>query len=405
MKIIVLKFGGTSVGNIERIKKVSNIIGSYIKRGYKVIIVSSAMSGVTNELIKKSQKICSDFDKAEYDALVSSGEQISCALISARLKFLGYKSRSYLGWQVPILTDMNYGNAKILSIFKNKLTNFIKSGGVPVIAGFQGVNFENRIATLGRGASDYTAIMIAKFFKAKKCIIYTDVEGVMTTDPRIYKKAKKIKEISYEEMMEMSSLGSKVMQTNSVQDARLNRININVKSSFNLKEGTLITKRKNIKSKKIIRGISSTSDDAKITLVGVKDKPGIAASIFEPLSKNNINVDIVVQNISANGKETDITFTIKQNYLAKTIKLLKNNNKIIYKKILTDRNVSKVSIIGVGMITTPGVTYRMFRALSKKNINILVISTSEIKITVLINRKNMKRAVSVLHKEFSLGKK
>ena len=405
MKIIVLKFGGTSVGNIERIKKVSNIIGSYIKRGYKVIIVSSAMSGVTNELIKKSQKICSDFDKAEYDALVSSGEQISCALISARLKFLGYKSRSYLGWQVPILTDMNYGNAKILSIFKNKLTNFIKSGGVPVIAGFQGVNFENRIATLGRGASDYTAIMIAKFFKAKKCIIYTDVEGVMTTDPRIYKKAKKIKEISYEEMMEMSSLGSKVMQTNSVQDARLNRININVKSSFNSKEGTLITKRKNIKSKKIIRGISSTSDDAKITLVGVKDKPGIAASIFEPLSKNNINVDIVVQNISANGKETDITFTIKQNYLAKTIKLLKNNNKIIYKKILTDRNVSKVSIIGVGMITTPGVTYRMFRALSKKNINILVISTSEIKITVLINRKNMKRAVSVLHKEFSLGKK
>ena len=405
MKIIVLKFGGTSVGNIERIKKVSNIIGSYIKRGYKVIIVSSAMSGVTNELIKKSQKICSDFDKAEYDALVSSGEQISCALISARLKFLGYKSRSYLGWQVPILTDMNYGNAKILSIFKNKLTNFIKSGGVPVIAGFQGVNFENRIATLGRGASDYTAIMIAKFFKAKKCIIYTDVEGVMTTDPRIYKKAKKIKGISYEEMMEMSSLGSKVMQTNSVQDARLNRININVKSSFNLKEGTLITKRKNIKSKKIIRGISSTSDDAKITLVGVKDKPGIAASIFEPLSKNNINVDIVVQNISANGKETDITFTIKQNYLAKTIKLLKNNNKIIYKKILTDRNVSKVSIIGVGMITTPGVTYRMFRALSKKNINILVISTSEIKITVLINRKNMKRAVSVLHKEFSLGKK
>ena len=405
MKIIVLKFGGTSVGNIERIKKVSNIIGSYLKKRYKVIIVSSAMSGATNELIKKSQKICSDFDKAEYDVLVSSGEQISCALISARLKFLGYKSRSYLGWQVPIITDMNYGNAKILNIFKNKLTNFLKTGGVPVIAGFQGVNFENRIATLGRGASDYTAIMIAKFFKAKKCIIYTDVEGVMTTDPRTFKRVRKIKEISYEEMMEMSSLGSKVMQTNSVQDARLNKININVQSSFDLKEGTLITNRKNIKSRKVIRGISSTSDDAKITLVGVKDKPGIAASIFEPLSKNNINVDIVVQNISANGKETDITFTIKQNYLAKTIKLLKNNNKINYKNILTDRNVSKVSIIGVGMITTPGVTYRMFRALSKKNINILVISTSEIKITVLINRKNMKRAVSVLHKEFSLGKK
>ena len=404
MKIIVLKFGGTSVGSLGRIKKISHIITSYLKKKCKVIVVTSAMSGVTNELIAKSRKISPEFDKAEYDVLVSTGEQISCALISARLNHLGYLSRSYLGWQIPILTDTNYSNAKISNIFKKELLKFINLGGVPIIAGFQGLNLDNRITTLGRGASDYTAIMISKFFKAEKCIIYTDVIGVMTTDPRIYKKARKIKEISYEEMMEMSSLGSKVMQSNSVQDARLSRININVRSSFNQKAGTLITKKKNIKSRKIIRGISSSSDDAKITLVGVIDKPGIAASIFEPLSKNNINVDIVVQNISANGKETDVTFTIKQIDLNKTIKILKNNKKIKYKKILTDRKVSKVSIIGVGMITTSGVTYRMFKALSKKNINILVISTSEIKITVLINRKNMKKAVSVLHKEFGLDK-
>ena len=404
MKIIVLKVGGTSVGSLGRIKKISHIITSYLKKKCKVIVVTSAMSGVTNELIAKSRKISPEFDKAEYDVLVSTGEQISCALISARLNHLGYLSRSYLGWQIPILTDTNYSNAKISNIFKKELLKFINLGGVPIIAGFQGLNLDNRITTLGRGASDYTAIMISKFFKAEKCIIYTDVIGVMTTDPRIYKKARKIKEISYEEMMEMSSLGSKVMQSNSVQDARLSRININVRSSFNQKAGTLITKKKNIKSRKIIRGISSSSDDAKITLVGVIDKPGIAASIFEPLSKNNINVDIVVQNISANGKETDVTFTIKQIDLNKTIKILKNNKKIKYKKILTDRKVSKVSIIGVGMITTSGVTYRMFKALSKKNINILVISTSEIKITVLINRKNMKKAVSVLHKEFGLDK-
>jgi len=405
MRIIVLKFGGTSVGNIKKIKKITKLIENYKKKKFGVIVVSSAMSGVTNDLIRKSKKLSKNFDLKEYDVLVSSGEQISCALISGYLEKIGYKSRSFMGWQVPIITDSNHGNSKILHISKKNVLNFLKKNGIPVIAGFQGIDLNNRITTLGRGASDYTAIMISKYFKAEKCVIYTDVDGVMTTDPKIYKNAIKINEISYEEMLEMSSLGSKVMQSNSVQDARLNRIKVDVRSSFKNRNGTLITKRKNISGNKIIRGISSTKNDAKITLVGVKDKPGIAASIFEPLSNNNINVDMVVQNISANGVETDITFTIKLENLTKTKKLLQNNNKIKYKKILIDANVSKISIIGVGMITTPGVTYRMFRSLSKENINILVISTSEIKISVLINRKNIKRAVSALHKEFNLHKK
>ncbi len=404
MKIVVLKFGGTSVGSTKRIKKVCEIILSYVKKKFSVVVVSSAMSGETNNLINRSKDITAFFDKSEYDVLVSAGEQISCALISGQLKNLGFNSMSFMGWQVPILTDSNHGNSKIIHVFKKNLIKFIKLGGIPIIAGFQGINQKSRITTLGRGASDYTAIMIAKYLKAQKCVIYTDVKGVMTSDPKIYKKAKKIDQISYEEMLEMSSLGSKVMQSNSVQDARLNRINIDVKSSFTKSNGTSITKRANIKDNKIIRGISTTKNDAKVTIVGVNDKPGVAASIFEPLSKNNINVDMVVQNISANKIDTDVTFTIKQEDQNKTLKLLKNNSKISYKKIILDDNVSKVSIVGVGMVTTPGVTYRMFKSLSRKNINILVISTSEIKISVLIKRNNLKKAVSALHKEFKLDK-
>ena len=246
--------------------------------------------------------------------------------------------------------------------------------------------------------------MLATFFKAKRCIIYTDVEGVYTTDPNKLKSAKKIKIISYEEMLEMASLGAKVMQPVSIQDARLNRIDIEVKSSFNKKSGTLITKRKNIINNKIITGISSTQNDAKVTLVGVKDKPGIAAAIFKPLSKNSINVDMVVQNISANGKETDLTFTIKSEDLAKTRKIINESKSINFKKLIFDKNVSKISIIGVGMVTTPGVTFRMFQALANQKINIQVISTSEIKISVLVNKINVKKAISVLHKEFKLEK-
>ncbi len=402
MKIVVLKFGGTSVGSIDRIKKVVKIISAYKKKRYNVVVVSSAMSGYTNDLIKKSEKIAENFKKIEYDTLVSAGEQISCSLIAGRLNHIGYVSKSMMGWQIPICTDDNYSNAKIISINTLKIKAYLKQGGIPVIAGFQGVNKYGRITTLGRGGSDYSAIALAKYLKANKCIIYTDVIGVMTTDPKIHKKAKKIRIILYEEMLEMSSLGSKVMQSNSVQDARLNRIDVNVRSSFVKNSGTLITKRKNIKNNKIITGISATKKDAKVTIVGVKDKPGIAASIFKPLSINNINVDMVVQNISANGLKTDITFTINSNDLNKTHKLIKNNKKIVYEKLIFDDNVSKVSIIGVGMISTPGVTYRMFQALSKKNINILVISTSEIKISVLINRKNINKAVETLHKEFKL---
>jgi len=402
MKIVVLKFGGTSVGSVERIMKVASIITSYIKKKFKVIVVSSAMSGVTNELIQKSKKISNNFDKSEYDVLVSTGEQMACALIAGRLRHLGYKSQSWMSWQIPIISEGYYGSSRISWINKNKIIKFINSGGIPVITGFQGINKDNRITTLGRGGSDASAIMCAKFFKAQKCIIYTDVDGVYTTDPSILKKAKKIKVISYEEMLEMASLGAKVMQPTSLQDARLNRIVVDVKSSFVNKEGTLITKRKNIFRNKTITGLTSTKNDAKVTLVGVKDKPGVAASVFKPLSQNYINVDMVVQTSSSNNRETDITFTIKSDDLSKTLRLIKQNKKIKYRDLIVNKNVSKVSIIGVGMITTPGVTYRMFQTLANKGINILVISTSEIKISVLIGKKFVKKAISALHKEFKL---
>ena len=404
MKIVVLKFGGTSVGTIKKIKKVAEIIADYKKKNYKVIVISSAMSGVTNELIKKSSEISNNFSFSEHDVLVSSGEQIACSLIAGRLIHKGYKSRSWLSWQVPIITVGAHKNSRINKINKNKIIKYLKEGGIPIITGFQGINNENRITTIGRGGSDASAIMVAKFFKAKRCIIYTDVEGVYTTDPNKLKKAKKIKEISYEEMLEMASLGAKVMQPVSIQDARLNRIDIEVKSSFTNRPGTLITKKSNITKNKIITGISSTHNDSKVTLVGVKDRPGVAASIFKPLSINSINVDMVVQNISANGKETDLTFTIKTDDLNKTKRIIKENKKINFRKILFEKGVSKISIIGVGMITTPGVTFRMFQSLSSKNINIQVISTSEIKISVLINSKDVKKALIVLHKEFKLDK-
>ena len=405
MKIVVLKFGGTSVGTIEKIKNVANIISNYIKKKYKVIVVSSAMSGVTNELISKSKEISKNFSDSEYDALVSSGEQVACSLVAGRLIHKGFKSRSWLSWQLPITTKGPFKNSRISQINKNKIIKYLKEGGIPIIAGFQGVNSENRITTIGRGGSDASAIMIAKFFKAERCVIYTDVEGVYSTDPNKLSKAKKIKTISYEEMLEMASLGAKVMQPVSIQDARLNRIDIEVKSSFNKKPGTLITKRSNIKNNKIVTGISSTQNDSKVSLIGVRDKPGVAASIFKPLSINSINVDMVVQNISANGKETDLTFTIKTEDLNKTKKIIKSNKNIKFRKLILKKDVSKISVIGVGMITTPGVTFRMFQTLANKRINIQVISTSEIKISVLIDKKNTKKALMALHKEFKLDDK
>ena len=403
MKTIVLKFGGTSVGSIERIKKITQIILNY-KKKYKVVVVSSAMSGVTNDLVKRSKLISNNFNKAEYDVLVSSGEQVACALIAARLNHLGFKARSWMSWQIPIVTDGPFSGARIIKILSKDLQKYLNSGGIPVVTGFQGINSDARITTLGRGGSDASAIKISKFLKADECIIYTDVDGVYTTDPKLHKKAKKIKYIHYDEMLEMASLGSKVMQPTSVQDAKLNKINIKVQSSFVNKSGTLITKKLKRKefSNKIITGISSTKNDAKITIAGVKDKPGVAASIFEPLSKNLINVDMVVQNISLDGKETDLTFTIKAEDVKKTEKIVKENKKISYKKLSFDKNLAKISIIGVGMITTPGITYRMFKALASKKINIMVISTSEIKISVLVSAKNIKKAIAILHKEFKL---
>ena len=404
MKIVVLKFGGTSVGSVTKIKKVAEIIANYRKKKLNVIVVSSAMSGVTNDLISKSQKICQNFSDSEHDVLVSSGEQVACSLIAGRLIHKGFKSRSWLAWQIPILTDGPHKHARIKNLYKSKLIKYLKEGGIPIIAGFQGINSSGRVTTIGRGGSDASAIILAKFFKAHRCIIYTDVEGVYTTDPNKLKKAKKIKVISYEEMLEMASLGAKVMQPVSIQDARLNRIDIEVKSTFLNKQGTLITKKSNIINNRIITGISSTHNDAKVSLLGVKDKPGVAASIFKPLSKNLINVDMVVQNISSDGKETDLTFTIKNEDLNKTKKIIKENKNINFRKLLFKKDVSKISIIGVGMITTPGVTFRMFQALANEKINIQVISTSEIKISVLIDTKDVKKALNVLHKEFKLDR-
>ena len=402
MKTVVLKFGGTSVGSLERIKKVAKIIASYKKRKCKVIVVSSAMSGMTNDLVKKSLELSNNFDSAEYDVLLSSGEQMACALIAGRLKHLGLKARSWMSWQIPIITQGPHKAARIDKIYKKEIIQLINSGGIPIITGFQGINLNNRVTTLGRGGTDASAIMLAKFFNANECIIYTDVDGVYTTDPRNHNRAKKINKISYDEMLEMASLGAKVMQPTSVQDAKLNNINFMVKSSFTKKSGTLITNPKKAFSDQIITGITSTKNDSKITIIGVKDKPGVAASIFKPLSLNHINVDMVVQNISLNGKETDLTFTIKAENVKKTEKLIKQNKKISYRKLTCDNNVSKVSIIGVGMITTPGITYRMFQSLAAKKINIMVISTSEIKISVLISNKLVKKAVASLHKEFKL---
>ena len=404
MKTIVLKFGGTSVGSIDRIKKVTQIILNHKRKKNRVIVVSSAMSGVTNDLVKKSKLISSNFNKAEYDVLVSTGEQVACALIAGRLNHHGFSARSWMSWQIPIVTDGPYSGARIYKILTKDLQKYVMSGGIPIVTGFQGINNHLRLTTLGRGGSDVSAIMIAKFFKADECIVYTDVDGIYTTDPRLHKKAKKIKQIEYDEMLEMASLGSNVMQPTSVQDAKLNNIDISVKSSFISKPGTLITKsfKKKEFSNQIITGISSTKNDAKITIAGVKDKPGVAALIFEPLSKNLINVDMVVQNTSLNGKETDLTFTIKSEDVKKTEKIIKENKKISYKKLSFDKNLAKISIIGVGMITTPGITYRMFKALASKRINIMVISTSEIKISVLVSAKYIKKAIAVLHKEFKL---
>jgi aspartate kinase len=404
MKKLTLKFGGTSVGSIEKIKKAAHIVKKRKDEGNAIIVIVSAMSGVTNELKEKSNLISKDFNDKELDVLLSSGEQISSSLLAGAIIDLGIKARSWLGWQIPIITNENHTASQIIKIKTDEILNFISNGGVAVIAGFQGITKNDRITTLGRGGSDLSAVAVAKFFKTDSCEIYTDVEGVLTTDPSINKKAKKIDKISYEEMLEMASLGAKVMQPSAVQASMLDDIPVHVRSTFSEKTGTKIISEDEIDHKKPVTGIAYSKNNAKISIVGVVDKPGVAADVFEPIGKNNINIDMVIQNTSLDGKTANITFTIKQEDLKKTLKIIEQNKKKInFKKIIHDEKLAKVSIIGAGMITSPGVTHKMFRSLANEKINILAISTSEIKISVLVNEDLTQKAVKILHEIFELN--
>ena len=375
----VLKFGGTSVGTTERIQLVAKIIKKERSSGNKIIAVVSAMSGKTNELIGLSEKISDDFNRRELDVLLSSGEQVTCALLSGALTKLDIKAKSWLNWQIPIITEGDHANARIINMNIEKINNYLDEEGVAIIPGFQGISKNGDITTIGRGGSDATAVAVAKIFNADSCEIYTDVDGVFSTDPNKIPVAKKIDKISYNEMLELSSLGAKVMQSSAVQTAMIYNVPLEVKSTFTDRKGTKIFSQENIDYTKSVTGVAYSKNDAKITITGVEDRPGVAANIFEPLSKAQINVDMVIQNISSDQKTTDITFTIKRDDVIKTKKILKNNKKIKYQEIIQNEKVAKVSIVGAGMVSTPGVTYRMFRALSDENINILAISTSEIK--------------------------
>ena len=404
MKRLVLKFGGTSVGNIENIKKVANIIKKRHEENNEVIVIVSAMSGTTNDLAKKANLVSKNFDDKELDVLLSSGEQASSALLSGAIIDLGIQARSWLGWQVPIITNNKHTSSQIIKINTKEILKYISNGGVAIIAGFQGITENDRITTLGRGGSDLSAVAIAKFFETDSCEIYTDVEGILTTDPNIHGKAKKIEKISYEEMLEMASLGAKVMQPSAVQASMIDNIPIHVRSTFSEKVGTKIVSEDNIDYKKSVTGIAYSKNNAKVSIVGVVDKPGVAADIFEPIGKNNINIDMVIQNTSLDGKIANITFTIKQEDLKKTLSIIeKNKEKINYKKITHDDKLAKVSIIGAGMITSPGVTHKMFRSLANEKINILAISTSEIKISVLVQEDFTQKAVKKLHETFELS--
>ena len=404
MKKLCLKFGGSSVENVEKIRKVANIVKKRLSEGNQIIVVVSAMYGVTDELKAKSDLISKNFDDKELDVLLASGEQASCSLLSGALIELGVKARSWLGWQIPIVTNNNHTSSQIIKIKTDEILNFISKKGVAVIAGFQGISKDIRITTLGRGGSDLSAVAIAKFFQTDSCEIYTDVEGVLTTDPSINEKAKKIDKISYEEMLEMASLGAKVMQPNAVQASMIDNIPIHVRSTFSEKAGTKIISDSEIDYNKVVTGVAYSKNNAKVSIVGVVDKPGVAADIFEPIGKNNINIDMVIQNTSFDGKKANITFTIKREDLKKTLGLIeKNKQKLNYNKLIHDDKLAKVSIIGAGMQANSGVTHKMFRSLADEKINILAISTSEIKISVLIRENLTQKAVKTLHKTFKLN--
>ena len=397
----VLKFGGTSVGSIERIQHVAKIIKKEFDSGSQIIAVVSAMAGKTNELIKLSKDISNEFDKRELDVLLSSGEQVTCSLLAGALIELKLNAKSWLNWQIPILTEGDHSNARIINMNVKKINQFIKEG-IAIMPGFQGISKNGDITTIGRGGSDATAVATAKLFNADTCEIYTDVDGVFSSDPNKIPVAKKIEKISYDEMLELSSLGAKVMQSSAVQTAMMYNIPLEVRSTFTDRKGTKIFEQQNIDYSKSVTGVAYSRDDAKITLIGVEDKPGVAANIFEPLNKSQINVDMVIQNISSDQKTTDITFTIKRDDLIKTKEILKKNKNINYKNITHNENVAKVSIVGAGMVSTPGVTYKMFRGLADEKINILAISTSEIKLSVIIDERNTLNAVKKLHTIFDL---
>ena len=400
---IVMKFGGTSVANVERIKAVAQRVKREVDAGNEVAVVVSAMSGVTNQLVDWCKELAPLHDAREYDVVVASGEQVTCGLTAIALQELGVNARSWLGWQAPIKTDDAHGKARIMDIPAEDLDRRFKEGQVAVFAGFQGVGSDNRVTTLGRGGSDTSAVAIAAGVKADRCDIYTDVDGVYTTDPRIEPKARRLKKVAFEEMLEMASLGSKVLQVRSVELAMKHRVRLQVLSSFEDKPGTMVVDEEEIMEKELVSGIAYSRDEAKITLTRVADKPGVAAGIFGPLADANVNVDMIVQNISEDGKATDMTFTVSKGDFARAQQVLESNrDKLVFQDLISDSNVVKVSVIGVGMRSHAGIAQRMFKALAEKGINIQVISTSEIKISVLVAEEYTELAVRALHTAYGL---
>ncbi|MGE3931667.1 MAG: aspartate kinase [Rhodospirillaceae bacterium] len=403
MARIVVKFGGTSVADVERIKSVARRIKRVIDDGNEVAVVVSAMSGATNQLVAWTREIAPLHDAREYDVVVASGEQVTAGLVALALQEIGVNARSWLGWQIPIRTDGAHGKARIEEIKAEELVRRLKDGQVPVCAGFQGIGPDERITTLGRGGSDTSAVALAAALHADRCDIYTDVDGVYTTDPRIVAKARKLSKITYEEMLELASVGAKVLQTRSVEIAMNHGVRVQVLSSFTDEPGTLVVDEGEIVEQEVVSGIAYSRDEAKITLVKVADRPGVAAAIFGPLADANINVDMIVQNVSEDGKATDLTFTVSKGDYERAVKVIESRRgEIGFAKILGDTNVAKISVIGVGMRSHAGIALRMFTALAEKNINIQVISTSEIKVSVLVAEEYTELAIRALHTAYGL---
>lgn len=400
---IVQKFGGTSVADLDRIRAVARRVQAEVEAGHQVVVVVSAMAGVTNQLVEYCSDVSPMHDAREYDVVVSTGEQVTSGLLAMVLQSLGVQARSWLGWQVPIRTDSAHGKARIQSIDTDQLVERLDAGQVAIVPGFQGLGDDNRVTTLGRGGSDTTAVALAAALKADRCDIYTDVEGVYTTDPRIVPNAKKLDKITYEEMLEMASLGAKVLQTRSVELAMNHHVRLQVLSSFSDAPGTLVCDEEEIVEKEVVSGIAYSRDEAKLTLLGVEDRPGIAALIFGMLADANVNVDMIVQNVSEDGS-TDVTFTVGRADIDRAKEVMENADSITCREIKADNGVVKVSVIGVGMRSHVGVAKTMFEALAEKSINIQVISTSEIKVSVLIAEEYTELALRSLHTAFGLDR-